>query len=216
MKRLVVIQGGVRQNGTSNSIAQEFKEMKNFQTSRIHVLSLLAHKETYQSALQECDAILFVMPCYVNTLPYSDLQALALLETLKLKGKRCYAIVHGGMPYPEVHQNGIEVIRLFANAQGWQFCGSLIFGITPMINGASLKSVVWYGKRTRKHLYNLALWIQEDSFVPQGYQNKVDLHFPLWMYRIMVKFLNAQTSKQHKAWNYNPNKITPYASEVWK
>ncbi|WP_069997223.1 NAD(P)H-dependent oxidoreductase [Cellulosilyticum sp. I15G10I2] len=186
-KRILLLNGSMRKNGTSVSIANTLKrqiETKGHQAEIVHIMDYYDRKYSIKhlkDLISQYNTIGIVAPCYVNTLPYADIWCFErLVEEFedKWQGKGFFAIAQGGMPDNEVHQSILDVCSHFAKEVKMEWLGGLIIGLAPIINGAPLESTRFIGKRLIKPFDKMLEELLNDERVSNALQRRITLNLP--------------------------------------
>lgn len=128
----------------SNLLAQRGEALlksEQSDVSTIHVRHALMHHETASAFdfMQEADAIVMIFPLYFFCLPAMltrFLQDFATQTPAATKASAVYAIVNCGFPEPEINQEAMRVVEMFARRTGRSFGGGVMIGCGGMVLGA--------------------------------------------------------------------------------
>lgn len=186
VKNTIILNAGVRKNGTSTSFAQSILQLMDHrgqQGTLIHMINYFDGKpiKHLKKSIAESDLIGVVVPCYVNTLPYSSI---ACLEQLvegyedEFKGKDIFVVVQGGMPYLDVHEPCMDTLRLFAKKTKMNWLGGIICGIGPIVDGKPLGNCGGMGKKYLRGLELLVEDVLASQPIRPEVQKKVSFHIP--------------------------------------
>lgn len=203
-KRLLLLNGSPRKNGTSFSFARTVKMLTEDYGNTaeiIHVIDYFDGKEKIdllKEHILQSDIIAMSAPLYADTLPSFDIW---LLEKLAgecrdaLTGKRFFAIGQCGFPDITRIEPLLDTCRFFAEEMEMKWLGGLAFGGGPMINGARLEDI---GKKGEKIINGLKLALEavlRDEKIPSRAQALVALKIPKLLYWTFAVFLNRRAKK---------------------
>lgn len=203
-KKLLLINGSPRKNGTSYSFARTIKlitESYGNAAEIIHATDYFDGKEKIEhlgGLIAQSDIIAMSAPLYADTLPYQDiwlLEKLADACTNELKGKAFFAVGQGGFPDITRIEPLIDACRFFAEDTEMNWLGGLAYGGGPMINGALLEDLGKKGEKItsgfKLALENVLKGVKIDS----GAQELLTVRIPKLLYWPLVAFLNINTRK---------------------
>lgn len=208
MKNILLLNGSVRKNGTSQSMLDYMQEQMNTKGQEISTIALIdvfdekVSMEALLSKIEQAETIGIIACCYVNTLAYTTIECLERLAKVgkeELKGKNLFAIGHGGMPYLDVHEPCISVCQCFAEQMQMNWIGSAIRGVTPLINGKKLEKDVFLAKGIMKGLDFLLEDIQNNRSISSKVQKSFNICIPKVINHPFVALLNYVGDKDRKA-----------------
>ncbi|MEN6636494.1 MAG: flavodoxin [Clostridiaceae bacterium] len=128
----------------SNLLAQRGESMLKNEQSDVVIIPVrhaLTHHETASAfdLMQEADAIVMIFPLYFFCLPAMltrFLQDFAVQRPKATKACAVYAIVNCGFPEPEINQEAMRVVEMFARQTGRSYGGGVMIGCGGMVLGA--------------------------------------------------------------------------------
>lgn len=128
----------------SNLLAQRGEALLKSEQSDVVIIPVrhaLMHHETAVAfdLMQEADAIVMIFPLYFFCLPAMltrFLQDFAVQRPMATKASAVYAIVNCGFPEPEINQEAMRVVEIFARRTGRSFGGGVMIGCGGMVLGA--------------------------------------------------------------------------------
>lgn len=204
-KRLLLINGSSRKQGTSFSFARTMKmivEDLGNTAEIVHAIEYFDGKKKLdhlEQLISNSDVIGMIAPLYSDTLPYFDIwmfEKLAKDSINVLKGKSFFAL--GQCGFPDITRNGplLDACKFFAEDTGMKWLGGLSYGGGPMINGALLEDL---GKKGEKitSAFRLALQsILSEERIPSKAQEMITFDVPKIFYWPLVLFLNNMIKKK--------------------
>lgn len=208
MKKLLLLNASVRKQGTSACIIEYMVERllgQGIMVRTIALIDIFDQKITLQELLKqikETECVGVISCCYVNTLPYPSIEVLEQLASQGkeiLKGKKIFAIAHGGMPYLDVHEHCLSVCKCFAEQMQMEYIGGVIRGLTPIINGARLDGKATGVKKIVKGLDLLIDDVIHDRNISPKVQDAFNINIPRIINYPLVIFLNHIQKKERKA-----------------
>ncbi len=218
MKRILLLNGGVRKTGSSSMFLTELKKIMEAKGHKVKILHIIDHmdgklsKEGLVAAIRGSDLVGLSCSCYVNTMPYSTINCLEdLLEEDKKAfiGREIFVIAHGGMPYLDVHEHIVRVVEVFAEKQGMKFLGGLICGLTPLINGKPLDERNFISKRIKKAFIQLSEEVLAGKVISSASQKNILSKIPTFLAYPMATFLTKAVVKDRAAHGIDIKKIYP-------
>lgn len=208
MQQLLLLNGSVRKQGTSKCFMEYIAEQllkKGKAVRAIDLIDVFDHKIAMQELIGQikaADCIGIVSCCYSNSLAYPTivvLEQLARQGKEELKGKRIFAIAHGGMPYLDVHEHCILLCQCFANEMQMDYIGGAIRGLTPIINGEKLDEKNKMAKKIMKGLDLLVDDILNDRSISSKVQDIFNINIPSIVNYPLAAFMNHLQEKDRKA-----------------
>lgn len=206
-KRLLLINGSSRKNGTSYSFARTFEllaESWGNEAEIIHAIDYFDGKEKIEhlgALIAQSDILVISAPLYADTLPYHDIW---LLEKLadecanELKGKAFFAIVQCGFPDITRIEPLLDACRFFAEDTGMNWLGGLAYGGGPLINGALLEGIGKKGEKITSGFKGALENILRGEKIDPSSQEQITMKIPRIMYRPLVVLMNQRTKKLAK------------------
>lgn len=203
-KRLLLINGSTRKNGTSYSFARTMKQLaENLgnEAEIIHAIDYFNGKEKVEhlkELLIEADIAAMVAPLYADTLPYYDIwlmEKLADICTDELMGKALFGVGQCGFPDITRIEPLLDACRFFAEDMGMEWQGGLAYGGGPLINGALLEEL---GKKGEKITLGFKLALEnvlKGEKIDSRAQNMITMKIPSLMYRPLVFLMNQRAGK---------------------
>jgi len=203
-KRLLLLNGSSRKNGTSFSFARTLKmlaENSGNTAEIIHVIDYFDGKEKLENLkdlILKSDIIAMVAPLYADTLPYFDIW---LLEKLagecgnELSGRSFFAVGQCGFPDITRIEPMLDTCRFFAGETGMKWLGGLAYGGGAILNGAFLENL---GKKGEKITLGFKLALQDvlrGEKISSRSQELITVKIPGILYRPLAAFLNSNTRK---------------------
>lgn len=208
-KKLLILNGSHRRNGTSYSFSTTVKRLSEEKGSRaeiIHVIDCFESKVTIEELIKliaESDIIAMVAALYADTLPYTSIW---LFEKLAdeyhniLKGKSFFVIGQCGFPDVTRLEPMINACKFFAEETEMKWLGALAFGGGSILNGKPLEEL---GKKGQKitSAFNLALEdvLEEKSISPRA-QEELEIKMSKILFRPVAIYLNhiiRKTARQN-------------------
>lgn len=205
-KSILLINAGMRKNGSSASFARTFKmimqESGNI-ANIVHILDLYEDEksiEKLENLISKHDIIGMFIPTYVNTLPYPVLLCMERLadKGVRFEGKKFFAIAQGGMPYLNVHQPVLNTCKHFANEMGMKWQGGVICELAPIIDGADLEKAGFLGKRMIRSFKYMLKYILSGEKIPNRAQGMLTMKMPSILSYPLSAFLNFLFKKELK------------------
>ena len=203
-KNVLVLNGSPRKKGTSYSFGCTIKQLAENQGNSakvFHVIDYFDKKvdlDVLLEMISRTDILCLIAPMYVDSLPYP---VLWLMEKLHLeypdalKGKGFFAITQYGFPDVTLAVPTLGSCRIFAEATGMNWLGSLAYGGGAMLDGAKLEEL---GAKGQKITAGFKLALEEiflGNPIPVQAQELLTLKIPKILYRPMAAFLNAKAKK---------------------
>lgn len=203
-KKLLILNGSPRKNGTSASFGNTIKRLAEEQGNNAEILHIIDYFEKekdiekIKAKLAESDVICLVSPLYVDSLPYP---VISFLENIKqqfkkeLEEKYFFAIGQSAFPYVSCLDTLLGCCRCFSEAAGMKWLGGLGYGGGVMINGKPIESL---GSKGRKIAlaFKLAL---ENAFsereIDERAQQLMTFDLPRILSKPMAAFLNHKARK---------------------
>ncbi len=207
-KKLLLINGSPRKNGTSYSFARTIKllvESSGNEAEIIHAIDYYDGKEKIEQLsglIVQSDIIAMSAPIYADTLPYQDIW---LLEKLadecanELKGKAFFAVGQCGFPDITRIEPLIDACRFFAEDTGMNWLGGLAYGGGPMINGALLEDIGKKGEKITSGFKGALENILKGEKIDVRSQEMITMKVPKVMYWPLVVLMNQMIKKQARA-----------------
>ncbi len=218
MKKIVLLNGGVRKTGSSSMFVTELKDIMEAKGNKVTILHIIdkwdgkLSKEELVAAIQESDLIGISCNDYVNTMPYSTIACFEeLLEVEKeiFKGREIFVIAHGGMPYLDVHEHIVRVVENFAERKEMKFLGGLICGLTPVINGKPLDEGNFISKRIKKAFIQLCDEVLACKVISSATQKMIISKIPTLLAYPAAAIITRGVVKDRKAHGIDIKKIYP-------
>lgn len=206
-KRILLINGSPRKNGTSYSFARTFKLLAENGGNEADIISAVDYfegRETIEELrklLAEKDIIAISAPLYADTLPYHDIW---LLEKLccncgnELRDKTFFAVGQSGFPDITRLEPFIDACRFFAEDAGMKWMGGLAYGGGAMINGAKIEEL---GKKGAKIIASFSSALEnvlKGEMIDKHSQELITVKIPKLLYRPLVAYLNSNAKKLAK------------------
>ncbi len=204
-KKLLLLNGSPRKDGTSYSFARTMKLIAQGWGNKaeiIHVIDYFDGKETIEhlkELITQSDIVAMSAPLYADTLPYHDiwfLEKLAAECAKELKGKDFFAVGQCGFPDITRIEPLTDACRFFAEDTGMNWLGGLAYGGGPMINGALMEDI---GKKGEKITSGFRLALEnvfKGEKISIDAQNRITMNVPKIMYWPLVLLMNQMTKKQ--------------------
>ncbi|HYF75037.1 MAG TPA: NAD(P)H-dependent oxidoreductase [Candidatus Nitrosocosmicus sp.] len=204
-KKLLLINGSPRKNGTSYSFARTIKLLAEHcgnEAEIIHAIDYFDGKEKIEhlkGLITQSDIVAMSSPLYADTLPYHDIW---LLEKLadecanELRGKAFFAVGQCGFPDITRIEPLTDACRFFAEDAGMNWLGGLAYGGGPMINGALLEDI---GKKGEKITSGFRLALEnvfKGEKIGIDAQELITIKIPKIMYWPLVILMNQMIKKQ--------------------
>lgn len=206
-KKLLILNGSSRKNGTSYSFARTIKMLAEVQANRteiIHIVEYLEEEksiENLRTLLAESDVLCISSPLYVDSLPYPVIWFFEkLLEDFKdeIEGKSFFAIAQCAFPYSVLLNTLLNSCRCFADEAGMKWLGGLGYGGGVMINGAHLEEI---GKKGEKITlaFRLALEdVLQNNQISSKPRELLNTDLPNILSRPMAFLLNQMAKRNAK------------------
>ncbi len=205
-KSILLINAGMRKNGTSASIARTFKLLTQELGSTAEIIHILDFYQDEQSIdqleklINKYDITGIIIPTYVNTLPYPVILCMEYLvdRGVRFKEKGLFAIAQGGMYYLNVHQPVLDTCRHFAYETSMNWQGGVICGMAPIINGVALEKTRLIGKRMIRGFSCMLKHILLGEIVPNKVQKMFTIKIPSVFTYPLATLLNFTLKKEFK------------------
>lgn len=204
-KRLLLINGSSRKNGTSYSFARTMKLLaENWGDTAeiVHAIDYFDGKEIVEhlsELIKQSDIIAMSAPLYADTLPYHDIWLLEKLSnecSHELRGKGFFAIGQCGFPDITRIEPLLDACRFFAEDTGMNWLGGLAYGGGPMINGALMEEL---GKKGEKITLGFKLALEnilKGEKIDSYSQELITVKIPKLLYWPLAAWLNNKAGKQ--------------------
>lgn len=207
MKSIVMMNGSPRKKGTSVMFAKHmaaFFEAKGIEATIIHAIDYLDEKiqmNEIMALLDKADAVGYLSPLYVDSLPYPVLhffEALLAQGKEHLQGKPCWAIIQCGFPDNAMMDPALESCRLFAGECGINWLGGIGYGGGAIINGTPLKELGKKGIRLGSALDMAADDVMHERKIRPEVQALMTERIPGLLLSPIAFYLNSVAFKKAK------------------
>ncbi len=219
--KVLLLDGGMRKNGTSSSLAKTIKRQVENKGQTAEITRLVEYFDgkhmisELKTILNKSDIIGIIAPCYVNTFPYADIWCLEQLicgYQKEWQGKMLFAVAQGGMPDLKVHQSILHVSEHFAEETEMKWAGGLIIGMAPLIDGAPLENCGFIGRRLVKNMDRMVDRLLDFGHIPSALQNKITIDIPKILNYPLAFFLNYIVKSSLKKGGAGDPYHKPYCS----
>ena len=203
-KKLLLINGSPRKNGTSYSFARTIKMLAEgfgSDVEIIHAIDYFDGKKEIKSLVEviaQNDIMAMSAPVYADTLPYQDIWFLEKLAdecANELKGKTFFAIGQCGFPDITRIEPLLDACRFFAEDAGMNWLGGLAYGGGPLINGALLEELGKKGEKITAGFKGALENVLKGEKIDPSSQELITMKIPRIMYWPLTVFLNNNTKK---------------------
>ncbi len=163
-------------------------------------------------AMAQAKRILISGPSYINTWPGP---LIALLEQAaqhsdRLKGKRLYGIINGGMPYVHTHLSGLRTLQLFCRDVGLRWEGGFVLGGGAMLDGQPLEKHLSH-KRMVPAFERFTQHVMAGEPSPDSLYERANGPMPGLVARLVARMLNRTVDRRLRDLGQDPYQRHPSA-----
>jgi multimeric flavodoxin WrbA len=203
-KRLLLINGSPRKNGTSFSFARTVKKLAEDGGNTAEIIHIIEYLDGAKNMadlkclVSKNDIIGLITPLYVDTLPYPVIWFMEKLSAelgSELRGKGFFAISQNGFPDITLFEPLLGSCRCFAESTGMQYMGGLGYGGGAIIDGALLEDL---GKKGEKITAGFKLALESicrGEKIPSESQEMITMKIPKIFYWPLAVYLNRNARK---------------------
>ncbi len=210
----LIINASPRKNGTSAMVADEceaFLKAYNKNSIQLNLYSHDGSMDTIMNAVKDSDTVIISGPCYINTYPAGVTNLLQQIGSRPevIHNQKLYGIIQGGMPYSHTHKSGLNMLEVFADQEGMQYCGGFIFGLGAMLDGKPLDALP-NGRKVKRQLNIFFENIYNGVFSEDEVYERAFMRLPKLLSKIIVRSMNKNIDSSYEEIGLDASAPSPY------
>ncbi len=182
-------------------------EGKGFVSEEAFVTRLVNTREGTEKLLtsvDKADIVVLATPLYVDSLPSLTIKALELInehrkKVLPTKPQMLVAIMNSGFPEKEQMDIAVKIIRNFAQESDFKWGGGIRVGWGEALNSEPLNEKKGMTRKLTRGLSLASVSLSKGEPMSEEAEDLASALFvPLFLAKIMTKFINQSWNKQAK------------------
>ena len=215
-KRILILDGGTRNKGTTNNFCNEIKLLANKKEINCEIFYAMEFYrkkldiEQIITLISNFDILLVVIPCYECALPYPTIALFEEISSVckdRFAGKECFCIAHGGLLYEDIIEPILHSCEYFCDHVMLRWKGGVIITNTTFLNGAKL-SEHKYGAKLIPILSDVLNTILSGSNLSKSNQKGINPRLPKIIVALLMIHLNKKIKKRFGIKNFREYQIT--------